>query len=301
MGSTANQCVWPGQHSRKHPRFKHTSSIKITRPLHLRAPFSILLTASKSSCLLQRSEITILPSLIADTSADNFTGTMTNRSSHPVKPRLRRPTLPYKQILKPQLSQNKTMSLAQCVNLQETSDSRQPDQCDEAPRAILIPESSSDDEQRSVREPSSSNSSVSPVQSKDSLRQAPTTSRTGVYFENVEIQSAIHPLQVCCVEEGKSPLQARKVSRSLYGRPLSAAPVLPNRRQLGLKPLRFPALIESKRRFNGNDGMPNKKQRCSFSPQRTIYKASREAQVKEASFMIEAAVALANLQKSKAC
>lgn len=229
-----------------------------------------------------------------------------NKNSRPIKPRLQMPTLPNKQIHKAQTRLSKTgMPPALYVNLQP-SDSRQPDQCD-APRANLITDAPFDEEQKSVREPSNSNSSVSPVlESEDTSLQAPRTSRTptGVYFKNVEIQNAIHPLQCCNVQEERSPLQACKVSQSFHGRPLSAAPVLPTRCQSGLKPLCIRAMIHDSKRarpFNGNEGMSNKKQRCGFSPARRISQASREAQVKEASFMIEAAVALANLHESNAC
>lgn len=196
--------------------------------------------------------------------------------------------------------QTKTVTLEQYMNLRPPSESRQPSQqChveSPKPRVNLIPSASSDDGQQSDREPSSSDSSVSPAEFDDTVIQASiTSSRTGVYFENVEIQSeSMHPLQRCSIQEEKMSLHAYRIPSS--GRPLSAAPALPTRCQEGLRKICFPPLHETKRTrpFTENKGTSSKKHRRKVSDTSPV--TSREAQVKEASFMIEAALALANLK-----
>jgi hypothetical protein len=229
---------------------------------------------------------------------------MTKQSSRPVLPRLHQPTLPNKLILKAQSLNNKT-SAPPAAHSQPLRDSRQPDQCDETPRANLIPDVSSDDEEKVCQDLPSSNSSVSPLEIDNTMLQA----GTGVYVDNVEILSVVHPLQCCCTEDETSPLKGCSVTRSIYGRPLSAAPILPTRNQAQSKPISFTTGTpqESSKRtmpITENDRIPNKRHRSSLSQTPIFSQApqslSREAQVKEASVMIEAAVALANLHESKA-
>lgn len=243
---------------------------------------------------------------------------MTKQSTIPVASRLHRPTLPCKKVLQLQQlrtddAHGKLKPLREYVRLPVSGDSLA--KCDEKtpmPRANLISETSSDDERKPTDDTTSSNISVSGGTELDSeetkLSKTPMT-RTGVYFDNVEIHSDMHPLQCCCVQDG--PLQACRAVKSMYGRPLSAAPVLPIRIQSCLRPLSFLSLQSKRPRPSNEDEDTQIKKQCRDIPResqaarttesrRVEPDSSRTAKVKEASFMIEAAVALANLGSSNA-
>lgn len=149
-----------------------------------------------------------------------------------------------------------------------------------------------------------------------------TLTNSGVYVNNVEIQKDVHPLQGCSIQDGVSPLQASCPTRSRFGQPLSAAPMLPGKSFLEprLSPLCYTTLeSKSKRPFTTsmNQEYQRKRQRLdqrteSTSPSSFVEarqdeedaalarrKAARSAQVKEASVIIEAAVALASLQSAR--
>ena len=233
---------------------------------------------------------------------------MTKRSPLPA-PRLHRPTLPHKKALQAQ-AWHKPETLGKYINLNPRRVSIA--KCDETPMptANLIRDSS-DDERKPIQDTTCTSSRTSSLERESrfdtDIRQSlpSPTARTGVYFENVEIQSEMHPLQSCCVQDGRSPLKARRTVSQVCGIPLSAAPLLP-RFQSSLRPLSFPSLHSKRPRSSSVSQISNKKLcldvlRELRAPRITADRVmSRADEVKEASFMIEAAVALSKLHSEKA-
>lgn len=239
----------------------------------------------------------------------------------PAAQRLCRPTLPTKKALEAQKMkfvsiQRRAGSVGDYVVLPQFQGSIA--EYDDTPRmtANLVSEAPSDDKRKPI---SDTTRSISPTPVEDSSGRAlkllaprlASMTRTGVYFQNVEVRKDVHPLQSCRTQDGSSPLQVRRVATSMHGRPLSAAPLLPSRGQTCLKPLSFMSVNNKAKRLlpsNETKGMHTKRQRYnssetqapkSFEARQDAPETSRSARVKEASIMVEAAVALANLHSSE--
>ena len=237
---------------------------------------------------------------------------MQNQTSLPVTTCLHRPTLPSKNMIiaRKLPEENARPPLGQCVSLSQNVPAFDKNDETPLPSANLVSEAPSDDEKKTTSVPASSSSSVSGevMEETENKVHHAQAKRTGVYIDNVEILSAMHPLQCCSVKDGNSPLQWCTSATLAYGRPLSAAPALP-RHQSGLKPISFPtvtALHSPKRTRPFSTFERNFKKQCLSSQDSQVSRAvqaqakrSRAAQVKEASFMIEAAVTLTNLHDSR--
>lgn len=236
---------------------------------------------------------------------------MTKQSPIPA-PRLYRPTLPFKKALEPRVW-CKPKRLGEYINLSTSRDAPALAKCLEkslmrkVPKAILVAESSDDERRTRQDSTSSTRSSFSMERRSDAdikgETSIPPMTRTGVFYENVEIQSDMHPLQSCCAQDRAPPHQARHTVKLPCGVPLAAAPKLP-RHQSTLRPLPFPTSLKRPRTTSVLQDS-SKKQRNDVlqesGPRFTAERVtSRAAEVKEASFMIEAAVALSKLHSAKA-